>query len=1117
MNATAIRVFVSSTFLDLDAEREVLLKDVFPRIRKLCAERGAAFSGIDLRTGIPPGREVLRTCLAEIDRCRPYFLAVLGDRYGTIVHVPPETLDEYPWLARYPRASITEIEIRHGVLNDPDRATQARFYIREGSSDDAQRALRKEIGNAPRLRTRTYADLETFRETVFDDLKSIVDTVYPPAPADTREREARNHRAFANEQTSFSFGRGLDMQNLDAALSSGAARIAVVGPPGIGKSALLASWARRYARRHPRECVLTHFVRASAHGANVSAMLARILTELMFRSDVRGEIPEQPTASDLGWWLHETAALRPVIVIDGIESLHVLEARSPLHWLPAEVPQGARLIVSSTSGPHADALARAGWHMHALKPLRPKAIAKTIRSVMRHHGKELAPEPFARIVATPAAATPRFLSTLLEEVRLAPNAEALGEALDRGLAASDTVELFCSALRRYERDFDRTHPGLVRAAMGALWAARDGLFEHELIRLVGSGSEPIPQAAWSPLFLAMEHALSYRSGRLALTSEEHREAVRRMYVATPFEEFQHRHRLVWFIKNFGDAGLNVRELHHQLEKLRDWDNLIAVLGRPGAFESFWSSDSWEVRRLWKSIEVETGVSAAQIYVGAVNDPDSFGTPTTVWYLATLLTDLGHTAEALRLRSWLVEHYRASHDAPNEVASRNHVAALLRRLGRHRDALAILTENETLSRATGDWGRLFEAAVNKAGVQAELGMLEDALATYGEVDFEIRAHPNAHQEQIFRNGLGLLQLMRKEHDAALRSFERAALLAHDAGDLATYQAAIGNIAIVHIESGDFAEALKRLDEQQAICRRIGHGEGLVGELGNRGVTLLRLGHTGEAIDLHREELKVAGEIGFLFGHKQGLGHLAQALAAAGELAEAVQRWLELAELCKSDDDTKGQRIGFHNAAGALQRIGREAKARGDHAGACDALRWMVQCALEAGEEDTLAAARRDLVLALQDAAIVAIDELRYADALRLFHEQERVSVEAGDSASWRRSMHNQRVVATQWGETSFDGADLATRVLIARELERIFRSSGDDEGADRSLVALATLLQHVMAEHSDAGRFDDALAAAREAADIYTHLGDHERLQRMNAHEQYIIHLLGKKANYDGAP
>ncbi|WP_110991290.1 MULTISPECIES: DUF4062 domain-containing protein [unclassified Mesotoga] len=42
------RIFVSSTFLDMKRERNVLQKKVFPRLREYCERQGASFQDIDL-------------------------------------------------------------------------------------------------------------------------------------------------------------------------------------------------------------------------------------------------------------------------------------------------------------------------------------------------------------------------------------------------------------------------------------------------------------------------------------------------------------------------------------------------------------------------------------------------------------------------------------------------------------------------------------------------------------------------------------------------------------------------------------------------------------------------------------------------------------------------------------------------------------------------------------------------------------------------------------------------------------------------------------------------------------------------------------------------------------
>ncbi|HBL28013.1 MAG TPA: hypothetical protein DD490_14350 [Acidobacteria bacterium] len=1104
-----IRLFVSSTFADLDAEREVLVKDVFPRFRRLCEERGVAFSDVDLRWGIPPWRiaegELVRTCLAEIDRCRPFFLALLAKRYGTATTVPPSTLKDHPWLAAHVSSSITEIEIRHGALNNPGEAEYAIFYLREDEPEPGARRLREEIVAEPRLahRVRRFKSPQELRDIVYQSLEAILDEIYPRAPADNRESEERLHAAFARSRSQRRLGRGAELRLLESKLAAGVRKIVVSGAPGMGKSTLLAAWLRRHLRRNPGARVVFHFAGASPFSTHVPSMLRRVITELMFQCDVSGPIPEIPTAADLASWLQSAAVRRPVtILLDGIDTLDVPDNQSALHWLPDEIPEGIRLLISLTMGSQLAELARRGWETFELSPLRSAVVAKVVRRLHRSYGKEMEHEHVERIVATPATATPRFLEMLLEELRVTGDPARLEQILINCLAAPDAAELFRVLLLRCEKD---SHPGLVRKAMGALWVSRQGISEHDLMRLVGTGVDPIPAALWSPFFLAVEHALWYRRGRLMLGSAEHREAVRREYVASSQDEFEHRHRFVWFISNHGDHGLNVRELVWQLELLRDWANLAAVLGRASTFESIWRSEPWEVRRIWARLERETSLRAVRVYGPALADPGLFGSVECIWYLSALLSDLGSTTAALALRSWLVGHYHHVGDKANEIVSLGHVAFLQRRLGRLDEALQTLNNAEELCDQSGDEARLMEIVVNRASVQMDLGDADSALATYRDLERRFplpSVSPTALR--AFHNGIGLAHMARGDLDAALQAFEEAARLGHDAGDLAVVQAAVGNLATVHLTKGSFDETLHLLAEQERICRRIGHQEGLVGALGNRGLVLLKQGRLSEAVAAHTEELAIAQSIRFTYGQKQGLGHLAQALLAAGAAGAAADRYEELAKLNASLGDLAGRRWGHHNATAALQRYGLKLRATGDHEGARDAFRRMLANAIDLGEEPAIDSARMRLVEELQETATTAFALGRHREALDQFREQEELSRARGDEPMQQAALRNQATMARAWGEACYDQGDLRTKLAIAREHERIFRALADDGMAEASLRNVGILLEHLLADFSESENFPAALAAASEARDIYRRLGDASRERRIAEGELWVL-------------
>src|SRR5271157_1365300 len=85
------RVFVSSTFEDMKAERDVLQRDVSPKLRALCERHAARFQAIDLRWGVRDeaslDQKTIEICLREIERCqstgiKPNFIILLGQRYG---------------------------------------------------------------------------------------------------------------------------------------------------------------------------------------------------------------------------------------------------------------------------------------------------------------------------------------------------------------------------------------------------------------------------------------------------------------------------------------------------------------------------------------------------------------------------------------------------------------------------------------------------------------------------------------------------------------------------------------------------------------------------------------------------------------------------------------------------------------------------------------------------------------------------------------------------------------------------------------------------------------------------------------------------------------------------
>ena len=75
-----VRVFISSTFRDMHAERDHLVKVVFPALREELEKHRVHLVDIDLRWGVTKEQadndEALDVCLNQIDACRPYFIGI---------------------------------------------------------------------------------------------------------------------------------------------------------------------------------------------------------------------------------------------------------------------------------------------------------------------------------------------------------------------------------------------------------------------------------------------------------------------------------------------------------------------------------------------------------------------------------------------------------------------------------------------------------------------------------------------------------------------------------------------------------------------------------------------------------------------------------------------------------------------------------------------------------------------------------------------------------------------------------------------------------------------------------------------------------------------------------
>jgi nephrocystin-3 len=690
-----IRVFVSSTFRDMKAERDELVLRVFPQLKKFCEKRSVNWEQVELRWGIPEEQvandKVLPICMEQIDRCRPFFIGLLGQRYGWVnTKFPDEVVDRHTWLREHIKLqkSITEIEILHGVLNNPQLKNHAFFYFRDPSypdrlpvnevrSDfvsadyierDKLENLKERIRNASKqkfcsLRKDDFYDAKQLGQWVLEDFKALIGSLYPEHDKpDELIRMRMDHDAIVRKKANVYIRRKTYFDRLNSFVASNDSDLCpliVLGESGVGKSALLANWVQSYGQNNPDDFLFTHFIGAVPNSANHVELLLRIMLELKNQFGLTETVPTTPeqVVNEFPDWLAKVSDRgRIIVVLDALEKIEDHGNAMQLEWLPRSIPRNFRLIVSTLPGPCLDALEARNW-TQIIAPIKVQPLTKQESRNLVHQyllasSHELDQDRLDRIVAAKQTYNPLFMRAMLDELIVIGEHERLDEQIGDYLTALNPKELYKKIIDRWIGAYSENRD-LVARSLRFIWASRSGLSESELLALLGERGEPLPQAYLISLLIAAESALVTRSGlmtfdhewiRLAVEDElcQDADTIRRIRhsIATYFEPGLHSSKRVLAEKPWQLAK------GEYTAELKDFLLSPLMLRSQNAFR--------EARRYWFSLgnTVNIGEEVRSAFMRMIREkPEPAAEGLIASNLSRLLSDLGYHNES----HWFINH------------------------------------------------------------------------------------------------------------------------------------------------------------------------------------------------------------------------------------------------------------------------------------------------------------------------------------------------------------------------------------------------------------------------------------------------------------------------------
>ena len=607
-----IRVFISSTFKDLFLERNVLMRRTFPKLREEAQKYGIALSEVDLRWGITDDESklgnVLQICLEEVDNAIPFFIGIVGKRYGWIPQksdINEHIIEEYPSVENYLKEelSITEMEMRYGVLSR-DEDINALFFIPEEEDDEICLYEKEKLhklknmllnnGKHPVFKYSCPQDISNKVEEYFID---FIETEWGASLQESpHEEELDLQYAYANMQTGNYIGSPEFSTFLDQWMESTSSIVVIQGDNGVGKSTHIANWLLSDVLRKNRNIItIPQFVGRGNNrcsGDYIKDIILKNLAQYVNEESLSAEsnVDERivKALKDL------PSQYTFLLIIDGINQITENERTSFLNWIRGDLNPNVKILISTSKEDKlANKLIAYGADVLNMNSMCQDDKKRFIENYLSAKAKKMNAGSLEQILHTSLFSNISALKILLDTTILFSSYESVEEDIKRYADSSSLSDFYSKILLKLNSEFGQD---FVQKIFSLIYVSKNGLYEDEIIQLC-----EITSLEWAQFYRLIKSSFSNERGKIRITNFDFLAAIEKSYLRNNIVLINSYKKLLIDFFNTQQTTRPFCELPFLYEDLNMLDELYDYIINPEVASYFLRYEELAFARLWKRL------------------------------------------------------------------------------------------------------------------------------------------------------------------------------------------------------------------------------------------------------------------------------------------------------------------------------------------------------------------------------------------------------------------------------------------------------------------------------------------------------------------------------------